>query len=256
MKPSRNRGVKKPKLRDYSHLILTQEEKDALAGAAHSHNQHPIVIAILACVLIEHELDRLLRNKLKKKDDNTWQALQSETGPLRSFSAKISMAYALGIHTEKIQHDLNVVRIIRNAFAHSKKLIDFNDPLIISELISAHILAKKFKRYLQKDPTAELARAIFIIICLRLQNKLLLKETSAIIAKSKRSQRRKPKTVSFTDALLGNPYAPPMGSLFGLPTGDQGSPLQLFRLGRPDDPNPPAPLGLLSGLSVYLDKKK
>ena len=143
MKPSRNRGVKKPKLRDYSHLVLAPEEKEALAAAAHSQHQHPIVIAILACVLIEHELDRLLRKKLKKNDENTWQALQSETGPLRSFAAKISTAYALGIYTEKIQHDLNVVRIIRNAFAHSKKLIDFDDPLIISELVSAHILRKK-----------------------------------------------------------------------------------------------------------------
>jgi DNA-binding MltR family transcriptional regulator len=256
MKPSRNRGVKKPKLRDYSHLILTPEEKEALAAAAHSHNQHPIVIAILACVLIEHELDRLLRNKLKKKDDNTWQALQSETGPLRSFSAKISMAYALGVYTEKIQHDLNVVRIVRNAFAHSKKLIDFNDPLIISELTSAHILAKKFKLYLQKEPHAELARTIFIIICLRLQNTLLHKEATAAIAKSRRHQRRA-KTVSFTNALLGNPYSSRMGSILGLHTGgDQGSPPQLSRHGQPDDPNPLTPQGLLSGLSAYLDNKK
>jgi DNA-binding MltR family transcriptional regulator len=255
MKPSRNRGVKKPKLRDYSHLVLTREEKDALAAAAHSENQHPIVIAILACVLIEHELDRLLRNKLKKKDDNTWQALQSETGPLRSFSAKISIAYALGIYTEKVQHDLNVVRIIRNAFAHSKKLIDFNDALILSELTSAHILAKKFKRHLQKEPHAVLARTIFIIICLKLQNKLLAKETSAIIAKSKRLSRKE-KTVSFTNALLGNPYVAPMGSIFGLSKGDQGSPLQLSRLGQRGDPDAEAPLGLLSGLSDYLGKKK
>lgn len=119
-------------------------------------------------MLIEHELDRLLRKKLKKNDENTWQALQSETGPLRSFAAKISMAYALGIYTEKIQHDLNVVRIIRNAFAHSKKLIDFDDPLIISELVSAHILRKKFKTYLLKEAHAEMGRTIFIIVCLRL----------------------------------------------------------------------------------------
>ena len=254
MKPSRNRGVKKPKLRDYSHLVLAPEEKEALAAAAHSQHQHPIVIAILACVLIEHELDRLLRKKLKKNDENTWQALQSETGPLRSFAAKISMAYALGIYTEKIQHDLNVVRIIRNAFAHSKKLIDFDDPLIISELVSAHILRKKFKTYLLKEAHAEMGRTIFIIVCLRLQNKLLAKETVAIIAKSRRS-RRKEKTASFTNALLGNPYSP-MGSLFGIAKDDHESPLQLSRLGQSDGPNPIAPLGLLASLSDYTAKKK
>jgi hypothetical protein len=145
MAPSRNRGRKKPKLRDYSHLVLTVEEKEAIAAAAHSIKQHPIVTAILGYVLVEHEIDILVRNKFKKKDDDTWANLQDERGPLRSFSSKIIIGHAFGIYNEKIQHDLNVVRIIRNAFAHSKKLLDFDDPLIVPELLSAHLLPAKFK---------------------------------------------------------------------------------------------------------------
>src|ERR1700687_3443987 len=72
MVASRNRGIKKTKLRDYSHLVLTAEERKAVSAAAHSMDQHPIVTAILGYVLVEHELDVLLRKKFRKTDDATW----------------------------------------------------------------------------------------------------------------------------------------------------------------------------------------
>ena len=251
MAASRNRGRPKPKLRDYSHVILTNEEKEALQAAAHSHTQHPVVIAILGCVLLEHELDRLLRNKLRRKDDATWQSLQGENGPLRSLSTKISMAHALGIYDAKVKHDLDVVRTVRNAFAHSKKLIDFNDTLIAAEIQGAHFLSKEFKRFLQTKPTPEMARATFIVVCLKLQTALLLKETAAMRAKAKRWER-KAQRKSLTNALLGNPYS--IGSL--LQTSDQKSPLQLSRLGQTENPNPRSLGELIAGLSPYFEEKR
>ena len=66
MAASRNRGNKKPKLRDYSHLVLTDEEKKAVEAAAHSVQQHPIVTAILGYVLVEHELKYLSAEKIQE----------------------------------------------------------------------------------------------------------------------------------------------------------------------------------------------
>jgi len=249
MAASRNRGIKKPKLRDYGHLILTDEEKKAVEAAAHSVEQHPIVTAILGYVLVEHEIDILVRKKLKKKDDDTWEKLQGESGPLRSFSAKISMGYALGIYSEKIQHDLNIVRVIRNAFAHSKKLLDFDDPLVIPELLGAHLLPAKFKKHLRKkNPGSQLAKASFIVICLKIQTALMRKQTKAIKAKNYR-QRRKARISPLTNALLGNPYS--MGGLLGLTQADAP---RLGALWSPDGqsegPNPLAPKGSsLAGIS-------
>lgn len=120
-----SKGQKKPKLRDYSHPSLTREERDTLRYAMASPDQPAIAIAILGCALVEHELDMLLRDRFKKNDDETWEALLDERGPLRSFHSKIVTGYALGTYDDKVQHDLNVIRTIRNAFAHSQKLLDF-----------------------------------------------------------------------------------------------------------------------------------
>jgi DNA-binding MltR family transcriptional regulator len=41
-------------------------------------------------------------------------------GPVSTFAAKIDLAFALGITTEAIHQELNKMRRIRNAFAHTK----------------------------------------------------------------------------------------------------------------------------------------
>ena len=83
------KGKRKPKLRDYSHLSLTSAEYDALLDTVASPDRQPIATAVLGAVLVEHELEGLLRRKLKRSDDKTWEAMLEERGPLRSFYAKI-----------------------------------------------------------------------------------------------------------------------------------------------------------------------
>ncbi len=51
-------------------------------------------------------------------------------GPLSAFSAKIDLSYALSILDRTSYNDLTVVRKIRNDFAHSIDLIDFETPAI------------------------------------------------------------------------------------------------------------------------------
>jgi DNA-binding MltR family transcriptional regulator len=254
MVASRNRGKKKPKLRDYSHLVLTAEERNAVSAAAHSMDQHPIVTAILGYVLVEHELDVLLRKKFRKTDDATWTELQDDRGPLRSFSAKISIGYALGIYNDKIQHDLNTVRIIRNAFAHSKKLLDFNDPLVVQELLGAHRLPAKFKKHLRKDLSNQLAKASFIIICLKLESALFRIKTRAENARYRRLRRKVPIS-ALANALLGNPYGTqPLGSPYAiLHSTDLKLDPQSSPGGQSGGPSPSTPLGYAKALRPFLD---
>jgi len=252
MAASRNRGQKKPKLRDYSHLVLTPEEKEAVDAVARSIEQHSIVTAILGYVLIEHEIDFLLRRKLKKNDEDTWRRLQEDSGPLRSFSTKITLGYALGIYNEKIQHDLNIVRVIRNAFAHSKKLLDFSDPLIIPELLGTHLLPAKFKEYLRKkNPGNQLAKASFIVICLKIQTALMQKQTRALKAQNYRLKRKAQSPL--TKALLGNPYSFAMGDLIGLSRlANPQLDVQSSPGGQSEGPNPSAPSGYAGGLLALI----
>src|SRR5262245_7114939 len=109
---------RKAKLRDLSRLHPASDDVSALIEAF-GEREHPIATAILAAVLIEYDLEQLLRSRLKHKDDKTWAMLVGDNGPLNSFSSKIVMGYALGIYDKGMHSNLNIVRNIRNAFAHS-----------------------------------------------------------------------------------------------------------------------------------------
>src|ERR1700693_6202579 len=117
---SRNRGKKKPNLRRLSLDHPTDEEHDAV-WATVGNAPHPIVIAILGCAMVEHQLDILLRRHFRRNDDDTWEVMVSDKGPLDTMFRKITAAYAFGIIDPETQHNINVVRGIRNTFAHAKK---------------------------------------------------------------------------------------------------------------------------------------
>jgi hypothetical protein len=119
-----SRGKPKPKISDISRTPPTREELDALAASLESDELHPITAAILGAVLVEHELENELRRRLRCNDD-TWGELLSDIGPLRTFHSKIVMGCALRMYNDDVRFDLNIVRNIRNQFAHSKKLVSF-----------------------------------------------------------------------------------------------------------------------------------
>jgi hypothetical protein len=49
-------------------------------------------------------------------------------GPIRTFSSRINLAYALSIFGEKTKHDLDLIRLIRNQFAHCRLPLHFEIP--------------------------------------------------------------------------------------------------------------------------------
>lgn len=52
------------------------------------------------------------------------------TAPLSTYSAKIKIAYAMGIIGKRTRHDLEKLRELRNAFAHSTRRLTFDLPEI------------------------------------------------------------------------------------------------------------------------------
>ena len=63
--------------------------------------------------------------------------LVDDIGPLNSFYSKIVIGYALGIYEMISVATYTIVCNIRNAFAHSKKLIQFDHPAVVNELRKA-----------------------------------------------------------------------------------------------------------------------
>jgi hypothetical protein len=71
--------------------------------------------AILGAALLDARLESLYLSRLKHGADE----LLSNNGPLGTFSARTQVAFALEWIDLDVYHDLNIIRKIRNDFAHS-----------------------------------------------------------------------------------------------------------------------------------------
>jgi DNA-binding MltR family transcriptional regulator len=241
-------GRRKPKLRDYSSITLSTEQKDALRAALMGQDWHPIATAILGAVMLEHEVDLLLRRKFLRRDDSAWETLVSEQGPLRTFSSKIITGFAFKLYDEKVKFDLDVVREIRNAFAHSRKMLNFDDPLIIAKLLSVRTLPPRFARELQRQPTKEAAKATYINLCFELVLRLLKWRTRALTAKNRRMTRKLNKSPSPLAQALAASANPSFNPFFPSLLARRAQTSLLPLDSRSADPKPVTPGALLSGL--------
>jgi hypothetical protein len=244
-----SRGKPKPKLRDLSEQPLTIEEQDALIDAIIVVTP-PIVVAILGAVLVEHELESSLRRKLPRKDDETWRDMLDERGPFSTFSRKIMAGHAMRIYDEAFQTNLDIIRVIRNAFAHSKRVIDFNHPLVIAQLRRIAIPSFKKKRFKQLQKSEE-GLETYRSLCILSATWLIKRENKSRAAANKRP--RKPKELaSFYDALTPSLGLANLGK--GQEGGSKSHPL-LFPPSRSGGPNPPVQGGLLDALTSYSGSK-
>ncbi len=185
--PSRNRGKQKQRLRDLSRISPTKEEQDALLTAITSEAPANTT-AILGAVFVEHELEVSLRRRFGRNDDDTWADMLADNGPLSSFYAKIVMGYAFRIYDESTMENLHIVRAIRNAFAHSKKLIDFEHQLIVAELKKTTVPTKGKRTRVFKDIQAvrDGAKVSYVALCFTLAIMFLEKRVRASEANSRR----------------------------------------------------------------------
>ena len=79
------------------------------------HGESDRSAALLAAALLDAQLESLFRARLKHHQDR----LLGFDGPLASFSTRIRMARAFDWIDEEVERDLDVIRNIRNRFAHS-----------------------------------------------------------------------------------------------------------------------------------------
>jgi DNA-binding MltR family transcriptional regulator len=91
--------------------------------------------ALIGCSLLEDDLEQLLRSAMSRSaDQKRVDSLFSGFAPLATFSAKISVCYALGLIDETLFHDLEIIRKIRNRFAHDPTNKEFFDAAVFQQL--------------------------------------------------------------------------------------------------------------------------
>lgn len=71
--------------------------------------------AVLGAALLDARLESLYNRRLRCSKEE----LLASSGPLGTFSARIRLAHALAWISEDVKYDLNVIRSVRNEFAHN-----------------------------------------------------------------------------------------------------------------------------------------
>ena len=102
-------------------------EKDLKAMSSELYNGPDRGAAVVLASLAERSLESLLRKQMREEGQNGFFKMG---GPLSSFSSKIQMGYALKLFGSQTRKDLNIIRHLRNQFAHSRKPIKFTTPVV------------------------------------------------------------------------------------------------------------------------------
>lgn len=106
--------------------------------------------AIVGAALLEDNLVSMLKSKmlLDLMSQKQVKDIFDLSGPLSNFSAKISIAFAFGFIDKVTFDDLQIVRKLRNKFAHSSGKLSFDDGEVKSQINNMHC----FKRAAQEFP--------------------------------------------------------------------------------------------------------
>ena len=243
---ARNRGKKAREKREMVTRELSSEEASAMLDALLTP---PLAIsyAIIGALVVERELEMSIKSRLRKIAEKEWESILSDKeGPLGTFDRKIKFASYLGILDANMQTNMDIIRNVRNKFAHTKRLISFEHHFIADEL--AKIIApkgnkKSFSISSKLDPQWRYVSLCFH--CIRLMSKKRFgARRSAHKAWLKRQQHRSSKMGGLLGILSLSPRNLPLTVPLSTP------PHQPQKTG--PGSSEPTPLGLLTGLLPYL----
>ena len=95
-------------------------------GVGAGGNRNDRGVAILLATNLENSLRIAIERKLAIDAKHRTMLFEEEASPLRDFSAKIRMGYAVGLFGEETKNNLDIIRIMRNVFAHAQSPVQFS----------------------------------------------------------------------------------------------------------------------------------
>ncbi|HYE73048.1 MAG TPA: MltR family transcriptional regulator, partial [Blastocatellia bacterium] len=125
-------------------------------------NESDRASAVLCAAFLDHELEILLRRFMRdiKETNELFQQMQ----PLSTFSSKIKFAYVLGLIKHEVYHDLNLIRRIRNDFAHDRRARSFAETEIASRCHSLKLPDLLLGQRSPKEPRERFESATKMIL--------------------------------------------------------------------------------------------
>lgn len=95
------------------------------------HGESDRSAIVMAGSFVEHYLATYIRHFMVS-DEEVERLF--EFGPLSSFAARINIAHGFGLISNEHRHDLNIIKDIRNRFAHSPRLISLQKDEVRKEI--------------------------------------------------------------------------------------------------------------------------
>ena len=86
--------------------------------------------ALLGAAQVEHLLGQAIQKHLERGEETGQRLLLAPDAPLGTFSSRTLAAYSLGIIGPTTKGDIDVIRDIRNDFAHTVASLDFSNQSI------------------------------------------------------------------------------------------------------------------------------
>jgi len=113
-------------LRHIGKKRIPRERNREIISRAIDHRDDRFAVITLAS-LIDVGLERAIKSRMRRLKPDDYNAIFGGTGPLSGFSARIRVAYALGIIGPLIRNDLSLINEIRNVFAHAPQNLKLHD---------------------------------------------------------------------------------------------------------------------------------
>ena len=90
--------------------------------------------ALVGAAFLENLLGALVEDFLLEDHKTTKKLLKGPLAPLGGFYSRIIASYSLGLISEDEMHDLDIIREVRNDFAHKAKSMSFSTSIVRTKL--------------------------------------------------------------------------------------------------------------------------
>jgi DNA-binding MltR family transcriptional regulator len=130
-------------LRELAKQVPTEQQIYDTLNSLHFDTGHTAdrSMAIIGSTVVERALEAAIAAKFVPLTNSELSELFGQSGPLSTFFGKIRVAYALNSIGVKTKSDLDIIRAVRNAFAHSLLEMRFDFPEIVALCNEFQVLA-------------------------------------------------------------------------------------------------------------------
>lgn len=149
-------------LNDFLREEASLEETRSFAASLYDNSTDHVSLALRGCALVERSLTDAILARLWTNNGKAESELTGLDEPLSTFSHEIRMGEAIRVYGPETRKNLDLIKKVRNAFAHTHRQLSFDLPPITS---ICNNLTLKIWPYTPRMPIVRDARDRYALCC-------------------------------------------------------------------------------------------